>query len=522
MKYLFCVSFLILIFTASNFLSAQDTTKSLAFRNNKPQRTTPYFYRPDLAYQIWQQFTLTQEANAGDPLAQHELGLRYLMGEGIPADTLQAIFWIKKAADKNLTAAKYNYGIMLINGIGVPWNPFSAFKYFKGAANDGMVQAQYVVGVLYTDNLVVKRNWNLAYYWIKKSADGEFKPAAEVIPQLEPRISKSIVDSLFSSKPGIVSDEDEIINDPKNTKLTSNLGLSFIDFDTITDSAVQITDSMIIADIEIMASDSIINKFKTDTSYSLNQISAKTKIDALIEIANNGSPEAQTILGRMYEKGIYFRKDEITAASYYYRALRNDSPKSTNLLWQLSSKSDFLNQLQSEAKEGSTEAEFVWYGLVSTGLDRRIDLNDALEMLINSASKNYIPAMIELGLNYYTGRFLEVDKGRGLNIWQAAENLGSPEARVRLISSRIFDSIVLTDAKKDFETLNDLASQGSLLAQVSVAMCYENGIGVNKSRSEAVNYFRMAAQRGSHFTYEELKRLYDEIRPAESEFIIIN
>jgi len=279
---------------------------------------------------------------------------------------------------------------------------------------------------------------------------------------------------------------------------------------------------MIIADIEIMASDSIINKFKTDTSYSLNQISAKTKIDALIEIANNGSPEAQTILGRMYEKGIYFRKDEITAASYYYRALRNDSPKSTNLLWQLSSKSDFLNQLQSEAKEGSTEAEFVWYGLVSTGFDRRIDLNDALEMLINSASKNYIPAMIELGLNYYTGRFLEVDKGRGLNIWQAAENLGSPEARVRLISSRIFDSIVLTDAKKDFETLNDLASQGSLLAQVSVAMCYENGMGVNKSRSDAVNYFRMAAQRGSHFAYEELKRLYDEIRPAESEFIIIN
>ena len=36
------------------------------------------------------------------------------------------------------------------------------------------------------------------------------------------------------------------------------------------------------------------------------------KIDLLTEIADNGSPEAQTILGRMYEKGIYFRKNEIT------------------------------------------------------------------------------------------------------------------------------------------------------------------------------------------------------------------
>jgi len=53
------------------------------------------------------------------------------MGEGIPADTAQAIYWIKKAADKNLTAAKYNYGIMLINGIGVSWNPFSAFNILK-------------------------------------------------------------------------------------------------------------------------------------------------------------------------------------------------------------------------------------------------------------------------------------------------------------------------------------------------------------------------------------------------------
>ena len=102
---------------------AQDTTQSLAFKNKRPQQNSPYFYRPDLAYQIWQKFRLTQEANAGDPLAQHELGLRFLLGEGVPADTSQAVFWIKKAADQNLTSAKYNYAILLINGIGIQWDP---------------------------------------------------------------------------------------------------------------------------------------------------------------------------------------------------------------------------------------------------------------------------------------------------------------------------------------------------------------------------------------------------------------
>ena len=166
-------------------INAQDTTQSLAFKNKRPQQNAPYFYRPDLAYQIWQKFRLTQEANAGDPLAQHELGLRFLMGEGVPADTSQAVFWIKKAADQNLTSAKYNYAILLINGIGVQWDPFNAFKLFQSAASDGMVQAQYVVGILYTDNLTLKRDYNLAYYWIKKAADNEYAPAKEIVTKLE-------------------------------------------------------------------------------------------------------------------------------------------------------------------------------------------------------------------------------------------------------------------------------------------------------------------------------------------------
>ncbi|MFI5236445.1 MAG: tetratricopeptide repeat protein, partial [Ignavibacteriales bacterium] len=238
-----------LILISSFGLIAQDSTGSLAFKNKNPQQKSPYFYRPDLAYQIWQKFKLTQEANTGDALAQHELGLRYLLGEGTPADTSAAVYWIKKAADQNLTSAKYNYAIFLINGIGVAWDPYSAFKYFKSAANDGMVQAQYVVGILYTDNLTVKRNWNMAYYWIKKASDNNYEPAKEIIAKVEPRASKTIVDSLLTSSGN--PEEINPIPDPSEN-LTSSLGLVFIDFESITDSAITITDSLLIGDIEII------------------------------------------------------------------------------------------------------------------------------------------------------------------------------------------------------------------------------------------------------------------------------
>ncbi|MCJ7554170.1 MAG: hypothetical protein MUO34_09840, partial [Ignavibacteriaceae bacterium] len=82
--------FLVLIILIPAF--AQDTTKSLAFKNNKNIRNSPFFYQPDLAYQLLQQFKLIQEANGGDPLAQHELGMRLLLGEGLAADTVQAVY----------------------------------------------------------------------------------------------------------------------------------------------------------------------------------------------------------------------------------------------------------------------------------------------------------------------------------------------------------------------------------------------------------------------------------------------
>ena len=291
---------------------SQDTTQSLAFKNKRPQQNAPYFYRPDLAYQIWQKFRLTQEANAGDPLAQHELGLRFLLGEGVPADTSQAVFWIKKAADQNLTSAKYNYAILLINGIGVQWDPFNAFKLFQSAASDGMVQSQYVVGILYTDNLTVKRDYNLAYYWIKKAADNDYDPAKDIVAKLEPRVSQNVVDSLlnYSGKP----EDKNPIPDPSEN-LTSSLGLVFIDFETMTDSVIAITDSMLIDHIEMIGSDSLSKILLSDKPKSLKELATPRNIEILNSLADNGSPEAQSILGKMYEQGIYYKNNLIDAGS---------------------------------------------------------------------------------------------------------------------------------------------------------------------------------------------------------------
>jgi TPR repeat protein len=57
---------------------------------------------------------------------------------------------------------------------------------------------------------------------------------------------------------------------------------------------------------------------------------------------------------------------------------------------------------------------------------------------------------------------------------------------------------------------------------VTAGLCYNQGLGTAQSKTEALNYFKMAAQRGNRFAYEELKRIYDEMRPADSQFLISN
>jgi len=181
-KILFNTLYILLLFL--NVLSAQDSLKSEAIKPkdfwNKKALVKP-IYPP---YPLMAGFLLVKEANNGDPFAQHELGLRYIMGNGFSADTALGISWLKRAVKSGIPAAHFNYAIMCLNGVGVEWNPFEAFYHVKFAANAGLPEGMYLLGVLYTDNLIVSRNLNLAFAWLNKSANAGFLPAKQVIEEI--------------------------------------------------------------------------------------------------------------------------------------------------------------------------------------------------------------------------------------------------------------------------------------------------------------------------------------------------
>ncbi len=505
------VSF-ILLFLVNSFLSAGDQPKSVVFKSYKIPPTALIRRNLDLSAAYWEEFQLVQKANTGDPIAQHELGLRYLMGDGFIADTVKAVYWVRKAADQNLPLANYNYGIFLNNGVGIEWNPYEAYRRFQRAAKSNIPQAQYMVGVFLSDELAVQRDLPRAYHLFKTSADSGFEPAKQVLVEFAERGWDHLGDT--SAEPIDTSSKHTGEDSTAGTiRLVSTIGSTTTHLDA---------DTVPLPKLEELVSETFsygIGK-NEDTAEASEPTLTDSSIVKASHAADWGSPEAATLLGYCAQFGIILPKDEVHACAYYLAAMRLDSPRAPFLLYRLIHRKGFFDALKSHVNQDDPEAQFVWAGLCAFGLDNQLTDSQALEMLKKSASRNNVEAILELALCCNTGKWVAQDRQGARSLMRGAMTLGNMEAGLRLV---MIDRQNRESSDSRVQTLSivlDGADHGSVLAEEILGYGYAKGFLVGRNISESVRYYRMAAQRGSLAAYHALKELYDGIRPPGREFKI--
>jgi len=454
----------------------------------------------DVDYQLWEGFTLVQKANAGEPAAQHELGLRFLTGKGFSSDTAKAVYWVKKSADQEFLTARFNLGIFLLNGVGLDWNPFEAYRQFETAAEKKLPEAAYVQGLLLTENLVVPRDWLRAYELIKEAADNDFAAAKKILKEFEKRGIH--VDSGMTRK----------VKSAKDSS-AKKLRPIFLTFDVDTSSRAD--DSTIVADLMREGSSQLKKSFEAMRNQPDDRSASRSTLASLTEEADAGSPEALTYLGRLYEKGLNVKKDRFMAAECYLRALRAESPRAHELLWNLAREQGFAQELERKAKSTDAQAQFIWAGQLAVQVENRLTPDQALGMLQSAAEKNYRQALIELGMCYQSGRWVKQDRVKAEDLWRQAAALGSVEARIRLAAISVVRG---EEVEMNFAILRQAMEDGSVIALVAIGYCYEKGIGVVRNKGEGARMYRDAVQRGSENAYAALRRMHDEIRPKEKKF----
>ena len=115
-------------------------------------------------------------AERGDVVAQNNLGLMYLRGDGVPKDLKEAAKWFRKAAEQGNAMAQHSLGFMYGKGDGVPEDLKEATKWFRKAAEQGIADAQLYLGVMYGEGSGVLQDDVTAYaWWDIAAANGQEK-----------------------------------------------------------------------------------------------------------------------------------------------------------------------------------------------------------------------------------------------------------------------------------------------------------------------------------------------------------
>ena len=506
-------NFLYLFLIICTSLFAQNVKESEAYKKQGFSRRTPLLKPKYPSYNLAATFILKEKAKKGDPFAQHELGIRYILGIGVPSDTLKSAYWIGKAASKNLPAANFNHGIMLHGGIGVDWNPFLAFNNFEIAAESGMEQAMYIIGLMYTDNLIINKNLKLSQEWLKKSADKGFEEAKKVLEEFEKK-------GLLLSTDSLDNGTDEQIATTKDYQfsplMSSGYELDFYNFEEDTLSVSE--EKEILNEILSSKTDELKKMLKIEKKDSL--LSADTTSIGMINIAaSSGSPEALLIKARLFENGIGVKRNLILSASNYLKAFRLGSYKAAESLLKMTQVKKIYETLENEINRNNPDAMYVWAGLIALGLDYSLTQEQAFDLLKKAEKQTHINSIIELGLAYYSGSLVQKDSLKAIEYFDSASKLGSSEAKVRLAFINI-QSGDISSNNKSLQTLKQYSDEGSVLAEAALAYCYENGIAIELNKGKAVQLYRNAANRGNEAAYNSLRNMYDKLRPTDEKFQI--
>ena len=66
----------------------------------------------------------------------------YFYGDGVGKNLEQAVTWMRKAAEQGYAKAQHQLGVYYRDGIGIPVDPVIAYAWFSAAVNHGFDKAE--------------------------------------------------------------------------------------------------------------------------------------------------------------------------------------------------------------------------------------------------------------------------------------------------------------------------------------------------------------------------------------------
>ena len=154
---------------------------------------------------------LKNEAANGNKDFQYFVGKIYLEGSDtyfanvpgrldtkVDVDKVQAVYWLRKAAEQRVAAAEHELGACYSLGEGVNEDDEQALYWFRRAAEQGHSLAQANLGIYYQEGYGVEKDGNHALYWFEKAIENKDNSLGDNVAAIR-RIIKELKDAGYSS-----------------------------------------------------------------------------------------------------------------------------------------------------------------------------------------------------------------------------------------------------------------------------------------------------------------------------------
>lgn len=112
-----------------------------------------------------------EDAFAGDTQAQVRLGEKYLSGEAVKQNDIEAAKWFQKAAERGNAQAQEYLGRLYALGRGVPENKEKSAHWYMKSAQQGWVEAQFVIASMYLLGEGLPQDDVACHEWLQKASE---------------------------------------------------------------------------------------------------------------------------------------------------------------------------------------------------------------------------------------------------------------------------------------------------------------------------------------------------------------
>ena len=436
-------------------------------------------------------------ANEGDVFAQASAAWGYREGYGTAVDHVEAVKWVRKAAEQGFARAQYDLGLMYEFGRGVERSYEKAVEWYQKAAEQGAASAQGLLGEMYYYGRGVEQSDVKAAEWVLKAAEQGFASAQNDLGVMyengtgvEQSYEKAVEWYLKAAEQGLADAQ-------------CNLGAMYEDGRGVEQSYEKAREWVLKAAEQGLARAQYDLGYMYEKGHGVER-SYEKAVEWFLKAAEQGNDCAQSNLGVMYEFGRGVEQSYAKARDWYLKAAEQGYTSAQYNLGVMYENGRGVEQSDEKAVEWYLKAAEQGYDCGQCNLGymyengRGVEQSDekAVEWYLKAAEQGYARAQWNLGLMYECGTGIEQSCEKAAEWVQKAAEQGLASAQYDLGDMYYYGRGVEKSYEKAAEWYQKAAEQGLARAQYKLGDMYDIGIGVEKSYEKAAEWFLKAAEQG--------------------------